>query len=124
MKLNLKWRKHPQHKNAIIGEAEELPDNKCWFIIAKLRDGNFWVMLPAMRMEEYDRRIIIREAETARDICEDFLNYNLVAIIQHQMREMKNTNLQPIKSPAYYDGLLQRYHKLIEEHKTPPRLAT
>lgn len=124
MRMALKWRRHPEYPiRVIIGQADELPDSRCWFLIVKLNNGDFSIQLPALRSEALDKRFIMRDAKIAREFCEDYLNYNLKEIIKNQLREMRNTNQHPMQPPKHYEMLLQKYERLMENHKTPPNIA-
>lgn len=124
MRITLKWRKHPNYpKTTIIGQADDLPDAKCRYTITRLKNGHFSVGLPAVRLDDYFRVMVLRDATIARQFCEDDLNYNLLAVIKHQLREMRNTNQHPIKPPQHYEQLLQKYARLMEQNKTPPKVA-
>lgn len=92
-------------------------------MIGKLNNSDFSIQLPAFRSEVFDKRFIMRDAKIAREFCGDYLNYNLKEIIKNQLREMRNTNQHPMQPPKHYEMLLQKYERLMENHKTPPNIA-
>ncbi len=104
MKLN--WRKHPTYKDGILGRCDELPDEFCKFSIVKVNENSFRVFLPTMGAENYSKLFIMRDPTTARDFCEDFLNYNIKEIARNQINEMKKSNLKSDKPISHYERFL------------------
>ena len=119
MKLKITWNTHPRFKKTtILGVTRELPDNQCVFTIIKLEDSNFLAILPLIDADR-SKRFIFRDAETARDFCEDFLNYNCSSIIHNQIKQMeKGIGLKFQKSVQYYQEQLVNLRPVFEAHES------
>ena len=117
----IKWKRHPAQNDCIIGWAEELPDNMCQFAIIRLSHNKFWVMLPAMGTTNFNKRLVLRDADVARQFCQDYLDHNLKEIISNQISEMNRRSLKGFKPPIYYENLLRRMEHHIEQHKILPK---
>lgn len=74
MNLEIYWKKHPTDKKTIIGICKELPDNFCYFYIQQVDYNRYWIMLPSMNSNNLALRLFLRDANTAREFCVDFLN--------------------------------------------------
>lgn len=114
MKLKLSWHKHPNYATAIIGNADELPDTFCGFTIFKVSANEYQVYLPLI--DNINTRLMCRDPSTARVICEDFLNYNLRALINHQIKEMNRSNRKWIKPISHYETLLDKLSPVVKDH--------
>lgn len=113
--FKIKWRKHQKYNDYIIGMVEQLPDHYCQFLIGRLDSLKFHISLPTRGNENLSKRLILRDANVARDFCEDFLNHNLKEIVNYQLKEMQRTNMDSIKSVQYYQNFLVQYQKNIEK---------
>lgn len=107
MQLELYWKAHPTSKDTIIGIGKELPDNFCHFYIMRLTPERFWVSIPSLSADYLTKRLIFRDAQTARHFCIDYLNYNAKSIIEYQLSEMKRRSTNSIKSITYYEAFLE-----------------
>ncbi len=59
-------------------------------------------------VETTTKRLCLREAETAKDFCEDYLNNNIREVLHYQIREMEGSSATAVKTAGYYRALLQR----------------
>lgn len=107
MKLKLEWNKSPRERGTFIGICEELPDSYCHFTVKRLSPDLYWIIPPTLIIESVDSKLMVRDNEIAKDFCEDFLNYNIKAILRRQITEMKGSNAQTIKPVWHYERLLQ-----------------
>lgn len=119
MQFEIHWKKHSSHAKFIVGHVKELPDGHIRFMIGQIGGGKYWVLLPARGIDNHHHKIILSNAQQAREFCTDYLHYNFQKIIQYQVNQMKRSSMETIKPPYYYEGLLDKYSREIEELKIP-----
>ena len=107
MGLKITWKRHPEYPSIIIGNNERLPDQFCQFSIEKLEDHKFWVILPSFGFDGVQKKLILREAEAAKEFCEDYLNHNWKDIVRHQIKEMRRRAMKGYKTAVYYETFLE-----------------
>lgn len=108
MKLKIIWHKHPSEKDTIIGICDELPDSYSQFSIRRMSKDSFWAIPATLIMDSIGTKLILRDAETAKDFCEDFLNTNIKTIVRYQIRHMKESSAKTEKSVFYYENILDK----------------
>ncbi len=117
--FKITWRKHQKQHDYILGHVTELPDHHCHFLIGRLGNGKFHVSLPSRGIDNHTKRLIFRDANIARDFCEDFLNHNITTIVSYQISELQRTNREFLKSIAYYQNFLVQHKTEIDKMKLP-----
>jgi hypothetical protein len=108
MRLKLTWRRHPVYRENIIGICEELPDNFCNFSMAKCSEEQFQVSIPGLGSENISKRFVFKDADIAREFCEDYLNNNVKEIVRYQIDQMKRTSMNGIKPVSYYTQFISQ----------------
>jgi hypothetical protein len=119
MDLNIIWKRNISSVESIIGICPILPDTFCNFHIMRLASDKFWVALPGISTDFLSKRLILRDAQIARQFCLDYLNHNTKSIVEHQISEMKRRSSPSIKSRTYYETFLES--RLGRQPEIPPK---